>query len=301
MRRRFLPFLPIVGIILLLLLMAGCAGAPREDAAPEVMEDADMSAPEEEAAPETPEKRKREAGLDNNLEDNEEVPANEEMIIREGTVQLVADEVEKVAGEVRNLTEQYDGYVENSTFQEGETGTFRTAQYKLRVPAESFNSLLDDISALARVEKEQISTEDVTEEYVDLRARLEVLEAQEGRLMDMYDEAEDIEDLLAIEEELLRLRQKIESIQGRMNYLERVTTYSTLHVSIRQRMEATPQPENVGEEFLFRFQEGWRIFTSTVVSVTGGLLQVWPFILILAGVGFLVWKARRNRKPPDNT
>ena len=301
MMRRFLPFLQIVGIILLLLLVAGCSGAPREDATPEEVDDADMPAPEEDAAPETPEERRREADLDNNLEDNGEEPVNEEMIIREGTVRLVADEVEEVAGEVRNLTEQYDGYVENSTFQEGENGIFRSAQFKLRVPAESFNALLDDISALARVEKEQISTEDVTEEYVDLNARLEVLEAQEGRLMDMYDEAEDIEDLLAIEEELSRLRQEIESFQGRMNYLERVTAYSTLHVNIGQRVEATPQPENVGEEFLFRFQEGWRIFTSTVVSVTGGLLQVWPFMLILAGVGFLVWKKRRKRKSPENT
>ncbi len=112
--------------------------------------------------------------------------------------------------------------------------------------------------------------------------------------MEMMEEAEEIEDWLELERELLRVREEIERIQGRMEYLERATTYSYLQVLIEQEKVGTPQPENVGEEFLFSFQEGWRGFTAVLVSTVAFLLRIWPFVIIAAVVGAGVWYRRKS-------
>jgi len=276
----------------LLLLAAGCAA---EEEQPETDEAASEEVMRYDKAAEAEDSGEFLAAEEEAKEENGDLRQGREMIVKEGEVHLEADRVDEVSAEVRDLIDEYGGYVENSSFEEGDNGR-QQVKYKLRVPAEDFNALLEEVTDLARVQREDVSTEDVTEEYVDLEARRNVLEAQEERLIEMYDEAEDVDDLLALEEELTRLRGQIESIQGRMDYLERVTSYSTLTVFIKQRMEATPQPDNVGEEFMFSFQEGWRIFASTMVTVVAGLLRAWPFLLILAAAAAGVWKVIRGRK-----
>ena len=251
----------------------------------------------EEAAPEEPQEFAGRELAD--LDEQERQEFSQEMIIKRGTQHLLTDQVTEVAHQVRELMGKFGGYVEGSSFEE-EEGMERV-EYNLRVPAESFDELMDDISELARLKREDVSTEDVTEEYIDLEARLEVLEAQESRLVDMLDEAEEVSEMLEIENELSRLREKIESIQGRMDYLERATSYSYLRVIIEQEKVGTPQPQNVGEEFLFSFQEGWRIFTSTLVSAVGGLLRIWPFLIaVVALAGGLAWrrKIKKQDYPP---
>jgi hypothetical protein len=99
-----------------------------------------------------------------------------------------------------------------------------------------------------------------------------------------------------LEKELVRLRENIERTQGRLNYLERVTSYSYVQVFLEQRKVATPQPENIIEDFYFNFREGWRIFSAAGVSTINTLLRSWPFIFIIAVIGTVIWKKKVLRK-----
>ncbi len=259
--------------------MAGC-GAAREGTAPEV--------PREGPAAEA------QAG-DGAVPGVEGANISRGMLIMEGELQLQVHDVSAVSGEVERLTkEEFNGFVAESSFA-GRNGE-KVARYTLRVPAVNFDAYMARIAELGEKKSRHTSAKDVTEEYIDLEARLMVLEAQETRLMELLAEVADLEDILILEQELFRVREPIERIQGRMDYLDRQVAYSTLRLVLEPVREPMPYPENVWEEFLFNFREGWRIFVSVIASIVGTLIYLWPFVLIAAGVLYWRWRRKRRQK-----
>jgi hypothetical protein len=117
-----------------------------------------------------------------------------EKIIKEGSLHLRTDNVKESSQEIHNLVEQFDAYIQRSTFEERDET--QVARFSLRVQSEQFDELISSLSEIGHVEKTNVSTQDVTEEYIDLQARLTVLQAQEERLLQMYEQAENIEEFL---------------------------------------------------------------------------------------------------------
>jgi len=117
--------------------------------------------------------------------------------------------------------------------------------YNLRIPSENFSAAINEVSLLAEVTSSRISSRDVTEEYVDVEARLKNLKLQEQRYRDLLNRAEKVEDILKVERELERIRGTIESLEGRMNYLKNQISLSTLEINISHPTPIT------GEEWGF--------------------------------------------------
>jgi hypothetical protein len=166
----------------------------------------------------------------------------------------------------------------------------------IQVPDESFEQALSSIRELAvRVESEGTSSQDVTEEYIDLEARLSNAEATEQEFLVLLDKAEDVDDILRIYESLSRVRQEIEQIKGRMQYLERTSSMSLISVYL--------EPEFSGKATV---PAGWnvlQIFKSAVrgLVITGqvlGTIAIWLLIFIpIWGtvLGIILWR-RHKRK-----
>jgi hypothetical protein len=122
------------------------------------------------------------------------------------------------------------------------------ANLRIRVPAESLDTALERIHELAmEVNNENISGQDVTEEYVDLQSRLRHLGATEERLLTFMDEAEDTEAALEVYDRLQNIQAEIEQVKGRMQYLEESAAMATITLNITPSELA--QPIQVG---------GWR-------------------------------------------
>ena len=149
----------------------------------------------------------------------------------------------------------------------------------VRIPAEGFQSFIDAVQLMS-VEVTRISTsgQDVTEEYVDLSSRLSNLEATASRVRNFLDEAKDVEEALAVNQELSRLEGEIEVIKGRMKYLEQSAAFST--VSIELTPDILSQPIEVG---------GWqpqgvaKAALETLISALQTLVDIaiWFIIFIL--------------------
>jgi PKD repeat protein len=155
------------------------------------------------------------------------------MIVRTGQMQLVVEDVRISIDNIISLAENIEGYVVSSqSWKEGER---LVGSITIRVPAEQFNYALSVLRGMAvEVTNESTSSQDVTEEYVDLSARLSNLEVTEQQLLVLMEKAIKVEDVLNVQRELAGVREEIERIKGRMQYLERTSAMSLISVNLEQ-------------------------------------------------------------------
>jgi hypothetical protein len=167
----------------------------------------------------------------------------ERLIIRNGSLGVVVSDTEVALDEVNELVAELGGYIVESNVRQYQEGL--QASVMLRVPAESFDVALERIRELAtEVRYENVSGQDVTEDYVDLQSRLRYLEATEARLLEFLEEAEDTESALAVYEQLQSIQADIEHVKGRMQYLEQSAAMATINLEITP--DELAQPIQVG-------------------------------------------------------
>ena len=146
---------------------------------------------------------------------------------------LVVDDVAHTVDSIANVASGLGGWVVNSDRSSRHSGSIA-----IRVPAQSLDEAFVQVEALAlEVESRAVTSEDVTDEYVDSRSRLVSLRATEERLLSFLDRAGKIEDALLVQKEISELQQQIEEIQGRLNFLEQTAAFSLLEVSLKLTSE----------------------------------------------------------------
>jgi hypothetical protein len=177
------------------------------------------------------------------------------MIVRTGEMYLVVEDVSMTMQQVTALAETYGGWVVNSNvWQDGER---TVGNISIRVLAENFSAAVSALRGMAvEVNQESTSGRDVTEEYVDLSARLSNLEASEAQLLDLMETAGNVTEILEVQRELTSTRSEIEQIKGRMQYLEESSSTSLIQVYLEQSkltIEFYADSRNVkeGEEIRF--------------------------------------------------
>ncbi len=219
-------------------------------------------------------------------------------IIKTGRLDLTVENTDAATEDVAHVATTNDGYLENTNVYERGDGT-RYATLTLRVPVENFAATLQGVKGYALVvEREQISANDVTEDYVDKLARLNNAKAQENRYLAILEKAETVEDILSVERYLSETRELIERYQGQINYLDSQTSMSTITVSL----EEEPTVEIGGKQF--RPGTTITIAIAALIAIAQGLvnLSIW-LVIVGGGVGlpvallvwlFLRWKRSRS-------
>jgi hypothetical protein len=190
----------------------------------------------------------------------------EQMVIRTATLDLIVPDTEEALAQIQDLTEEMGGYVVSLNTYQFEKGV--QAHATLRVPAEAFDAALEQLNALATtVREETVSSDEVTDEYVDLESRLRHLRAKEEQLLEFLAEAEDTEAVLAVYEQVSYTQQEIEQVTGRMQYLQNQAALATINVSLTP--DALAQPLEVG---------GWNL-PGTVRGAVEALLDLLEFFV----------------------
>jgi hypothetical protein len=232
---------------------------------------------------------------------------SERMIVRTADLSLVVDDTEQTLEDIEDLVTELDGYISN--LQTWRVNEQLAATVTLRIPERSFGEARERIKDLAtEVESENVSGQDVTEEYVDLEARLHNLEVAETELLELLASAQetrqDAESILAIYREVTSIRGQIEQIQGRMQYLEDATSLATLTVSLTPEEEEEPVVEP-GWEPLRQARDALRALVNALKVLADLLIWVALFILplvailalpfVLIWLGWFLWRRRRRR------
>jgi hypothetical protein len=143
-------------------------------------------------------------------------------VVYTADLKVVVTAVEPALVKARELAEKAGGYVQSQTKN----------VITIRVPADRFQAVLEQIEGLGSVTDKNVKAEDVTDQFVDLEARLKNARTVEGRLRELLARAKDVKEALEVERELKRLGEEIERIEGRLQYLRKMVALSTVTVAL---------------------------------------------------------------------
>ncbi len=164
----------------------------------------------------------------------------------------------------------------------------------MRVPAPRFAAALRDLRALGEVEVQTIRGEDVTAEYVDLRARLRIAKARRAVLLGLMDRATTIEQTIRVQNALDDTQLRIEELQGALSLLEDRVAYATIRLELHEE-GVTPEAPIRNPSIPRAFDRAIAGFFGVVAGTIVGLGYLVPILVAAAVVWFVVRRVRRRR------
>ena len=222
-------------------------------------------------------------------------------IIQTATLTISTDEVSKKFEDVQNIAASAGGFVASSSF--GNAGDKQTASITIRVPGDSYQRALSDLRKLGDVQGEQSGANDVTEEFTDLQSRLRNLQATEAQYVQFLLKAQNINEVLTVQDRLNSTRAEIEQVQGRVNLVQHQTDLATITVHLDPPVSApTDKPKtNSSSGPLEVAADSFRASLTVLLGIATVALAVAAFSwwLIPLAIGGVVI-ARRQFKPSRN-
>lgn len=214
----------------------------------------------------------------------------EQKIIKTGNLRFQTRDLEKTHAKVKQLVTRYNGILQSDRSGKGYNEDFRNLT--IRIPAEHFHTLIDSISqGVAYFDQNDITQKDVSEEFVDLEARLKAKRELENRYIELLKQAKNVKEMLEIERELATIREEIEARQGRLNYLQNQVSYSTVFLYFYKTTTDKGITTSYGQKMWNAIKSGWNGISLFFL----GLLHIWPFFVILL-VAVLGVRKYINRK-----
>ena len=288
---------------LLLLLLAACGGgskggsASADLSAPTVSENFSQSAPQEPMEAPSPEEGWDSADVPMDTAGGM-APANMKIILT-GDLELETKEFDAAVRAVDALVKELGGWYESRSVNQG--GSYRSVNATVRVPAENFSALMERAGEAAHKTYANEYQEDVSEAYYDSEARLTTQRTKLERLQTLLAQAENMEDIIALESAISETELQIEYLTGSLRKYDSLVNYSTVNLSLREVYRLSTDQEapvtfsqRLGDAFVTGLQRG----IDGLEDFTIGVARNWMALLLLAaiaGAGILTFR-RRNRK-----
>ena len=285
----------LICLVLAIGLLSGCGAKSStqityDEAAAETWA-ADEGAPREENGS---------ASLTDNAASGSSIPENRKWIV---TVNMDAETedldalLEHIASQIGDL----GGYVENQWLSNGSrysASRYRNASLTVRIPAEKVDSFTQQVTGVCNVVRSSKSLEDVTLTYVATESRMNALQTEEARLLELMEQAETMSDLLEIEARLTDVRYELESVTSQLRTYDNLVNYATIYLNIDEVTEYTP----VEEETLWQRISGG--FVRSLKGVGEAILDsaVWlivnlPYLVVFGAIAVaIIAILRRLRK-----
>ena len=224
-------------------------------------------------------------------------------IIYRGSLSVRVKDVTAAASQVTGIATTAGGFIgtDNRTSGKGDD----VATMELRVPAQRFSTVVDQLSKLGTEDSRQISTEDVTEESIDLDARISVQQARVDSGRKLLGQAKSLSDLVMLEREVATRESDLASLQAKKRHIADLVTLSTITVTLLSPQAVVAKPHDGPPGFLGGLAAGWHALLASLavlLTVLGALL---PWLI---GLGLPLWGALylgrrvlRTRRPATAT
>jgi len=274
--------------MMLLLLFSGCekseeASENQQTAAYEaISENADVKVSEsldESAAPPPPEvdQVKFVKPVVANAEENV-VEKTEQKIIKNGNIKFETNDLGETYNQMIAAVKKHNAIIQNDTEGKEYGSIFR--RITVRVPSKNFDLFLTDISkGVSYFDNKEISSQDVTEEYIDVAARLKAKKKLETRYLELLKKANKVSEMLEIEAQLSAIREEIEAKEGQLRYMQSRVSMSTINIEFYKTVAIEEGiTVSYGSKIWNAISSGFNGISSFFI----GLLSIWPFLIILA-------------------
>jgi hypothetical protein len=293
-------------LVALSLLASGCDGA-NESASRDVTahKQSDVADSQTSALVPPNESAKTRTATQENVSLNQANAANaasqaiDRKIIRNANVTVEVPTPTDIQRRILSIAESHGGFVVTSemTRQNAADNTKPTMTVNLvvRVPALQFERAMEEIRATgSRVVQEKVTGEDVTEEYIDLEARIRNQRALEAQFLEIMKRAGKIEDALDVQREIADVRTEIERLEGRKRFLENQTTLSTINVTL-QTPTAIVNTAGFWYSIKSAFADGVDVATAIILFLIRAVISLIPILVLIVLPGALIAKLVMNR------
>ncbi|AMM94900.1 hypothetical protein UP17_22655 [Peribacillus simplex] len=281
----------VILIFGLFLFLGACSSNDKEESLPKSQEEKAESKMDSSLSGEQASDKKAE----------KEAATNDRMVIHQAQLQLKVKNLEKTQMKIERKANEYGGYiVESNVYREDEERVEGTIT--VRIPEARFQDFLVVTEGQAsEVVGRNVTGQDVTEQYVDLKARLKSKRAVEERLLAFMQDAKKTEDLLKISSDLAAFQEEIEQLTGQMKYLENQTSYSTVTITLSQERIVVPGIDNAKLDTWERTKKQLATSANLLLKAGSGIIVFiignLPILIVLGGAGAVVhWAMKRRGK-----
>ncbi len=197
---------------------------------------------------------------------------------------------------ISTLLADKGGYVQHSnSYTRGDDS--RVYEATLRIPSKNYSSFLEELKGQGNAVSYEENVEDITTAYQDLQARLDSYKAQEEKVLEFYEKAESLEELITVESRLSEIRYEIERIETQIKNYDLLVNYSTLNLTITETKVYTPVNPNFFTRLANAFTGGWRNFTRGIGNFMIDIVyHIWDILLIVIVLAAAFFGYRRFRK-----
>ncbi len=225
----------------------------------------------------------------------EESAAQRLIILRTATVSLNTTNYEADLDSILSAMQKYDGWAEYESAS-GEANA-RRASLTLRIPAASLDAFLSDVKQIGSLKNFETSAQDVSANYYDTQSRKEIYEAQRERLTALLAQAEDVADIIEIENSLADLQYKIENLQGSLNRWDSYSETSVVNLTLREIAVSEDKQETgllarLGDAVKISIRNAGEFFSDMLIFLVLAL----PYLAVIAAVTVIIVLCARRRR-----
>lgn len=240
------------------------------------------------ALPETAEKKEMIAGKP---AASYVAPTNEfsidRKLIKEGFITMEVKNLQNSRSEIKKLTTEFNAYISNESQSENETRN--EANFTIRIPFNSYEKVCEAIITKGvKIEVSNLTAVDITEEFIDIEARLKTKKALESRYLGLLSQTKNVSEIINIESELEKVRSDIESMENRIKLLGNQSSYSTLQLTIYEIKNESP---NIWRGVGQALAGGWMAMMKFALI----LIRLWPVLIGLVVILYFGKKRFRNQ------
>ena len=223
---------------------------------------------------------------------NEAGKVIEQKIIKTGNLRFQTNDLETTYEQIKRAVKKEKAFIQNDSQGKEYASIYR--RITVRIPSENFDPFIKDISSgVDYFDNKEISSQDVTEEYIDIDARLKAKKKLENRYLELLAKANKMSEMLAIEAQLSAIREEIEAKEGQLRYMQNQISLSTITIEF---YKTTAQESGVTISYGAKI---WNAFKSGFYGISSfflGLLEIWPFIILAVALFYFIRKRFKKKK-----
>lgn len=222
-------------------------------------------------------------------------PVNEQTalkkIIKTGELRYQVSDIDREFNKIQDQLKTTKGTITQDISGKNYNHYYRNIT--IRIPSEQFDVFLMSLSnSVGYFDTKSITTKEVTEEFIDIEARLKTKKNLELKYTALLQQAKSVTEILEIQEALSKVREDLESMEGRLKYLQDQVSLSTLHIELYQN---EPSLNSSNQSY---FSQMWEAVVDGFRSLSDfilGVLHIWPYLILLA-LGIFIFKKKWKKK-----
>lgn len=236
----------------------------------------------------------------------------QQKLVRTMHIEAETNDLDSLLGELDSRIRELGGYVESKSLRNGgstSTRKYRYADMTIRIPADRLDAFMDHINGQTNVVNYRENADDITLRYVATQSRVSALETEQKRLLELLAKAEDMKDLLMIEERLTNVRAELEEVTSQLRVFDNKVDYGTVQLNITEvQVYTVVEDETIWQKIGSGLTENWNnlcegaeaVFVFVVVSLPY-LIPIGAAAAVTVAAVKLANRKTKKKAPPAET